>query len=282
MKFDIVTWVKDGEWYLPITLKRLEDVLPSEFVHRKIAVDDHSTDDTVEILKEFGWEVYDNLKTGISSGANYALSKVDCPLFMSFEQDLYLAREWWDKVSPLLDQVDVAVASGVRLASQPSYLTAFERYVLDRDSGFSCGKTLDQTLYKTRIIRSLGGFPYSRSNTGVDTVLRYVLFVNGFEWSVDKSAVSVHLRKSGVSDAIRHQFWYATGIKEKKVRIKGRASLVPPETFLKLMLRFLYSPFRGLEISFKVREPRICVLYPLLRLASCLGYLRGNANLRLS
>ena len=76
--FDVVSWVKDGGWVLPATLKRLEEVLPAEFVHRKIAVDDHSVDDTVRVLKDFGWEVYSNPKTGISSGANYALSKVDC------------------------------------------------------------------------------------------------------------------------------------------------------------------------------------------------------------
>lgn len=52
--FDVVSWVKDGAWVLPTTLKKLEEALPSEFVHRKIAVDDHSNDDTVKILKDFG------------------------------------------------------------------------------------------------------------------------------------------------------------------------------------------------------------------------------------
>ena len=77
MKFDVVSWVKDGGWCLPKTLKRLDDVLPTEFVHRKIMVDDGSVDNTVEIGKDFGWEVYSNSGSGISAGANYALSKVD-------------------------------------------------------------------------------------------------------------------------------------------------------------------------------------------------------------
>jgi len=111
MRFDVISWVKDGAWALPRTLKRLESVLPSECVHRKIMVDDHSQDETVSIGKDFNWEVYDNPKTGIFSGANYALSKVDCPFFMSFEQDLFLAKDWWAKISPLLTQDKVSAES---------------------------------------------------------------------------------------------------------------------------------------------------------------------------
>lgn len=103
--------------------------LPSEFVHRKIAVDDHSSDDTVKILKDFGWDVYPNPNSGISSGANYALSKVDCPFFMSFEQDLLLANDWWPRLPELLDESDVAVASGVRFSTKPKAVHDLEKYV---------------------------------------------------------------------------------------------------------------------------------------------------------
>lgn len=80
-KFDIITWVKEGSWVLPTTLKRLEKVLPNEKVHRKIMIDDHSKDETKAIGKEFNWEVYSNPSSGISSAANYVLNKVDCLLF---------------------------------------------------------------------------------------------------------------------------------------------------------------------------------------------------------
>ena len=116
-------------WVLPVTLKKLEEALPSEFVHRKIAVDDHSSDDTVKILKDFGWDVYPNPNSGISSGANYSLSKVDCPFFMSFEQDLLLANDWWPRLPELLDESDGAVASGVRFSTKPKAVHDLEKYV---------------------------------------------------------------------------------------------------------------------------------------------------------
>lgn len=280
MRFDVVTWVKDGEWCLPYTLKRLEDVLPSHFVHRKIMVDDHSVDGTKEVGEFFGWEVYDNPSGGISAGANFALGKVDCQFFMSFEQDIYLADNWFDKINVLFEDSMVAVGSGVRLANQPKYLRLFERYLLchyqDKplwsDSGFRCGKFLDQTMWRTDVVRKLGGFPNLNCNTGVDTVLSYLLLNFGLRWVVDKSVVSIHLRRNGASDAIRHQFWYASGFREIKERIKRMTGLTLPETYFKLLLRLGFSPFRGVQIGLDVDDPRVVVLYPLLRLANCLGY----------
>ena len=61
---------------MPTTLKNLEEILPSEFVPRKIMIDDGSTDETRAIAKDFNWEVYSNPESGISSGANYALNHV--------------------------------------------------------------------------------------------------------------------------------------------------------------------------------------------------------------
>ncbi len=36
---DIITWVKNDAWCLPRTLQRLEDVIPSNIINRKIAID---------------------------------------------------------------------------------------------------------------------------------------------------------------------------------------------------------------------------------------------------
>ena len=126
-KFDLITWVKDGAWVLPTTLKRLEDVLPTELVHRKIMVDDGSKDETRNIGKDFNWEVYSNPGSGISSGANYALSKVDCPFFMSFEQDLFLSRDWCAKIFRLMENDKVAVASGIRFSNCPKAVHDLEK-----------------------------------------------------------------------------------------------------------------------------------------------------------
>jgi glycosyltransferase involved in cell wall biosynthesis len=126
MKVDVVMWAKNGARYLPDVLRRIDEVIPKEELHRKILVDDHSTDGTVSIAKDFGWEVYENPKGGIPSGANEALRRVDCDYFISVEQDVVLARDWWEKVPPLLQDDKTVVASGIRLPSIDSLRKLYE------------------------------------------------------------------------------------------------------------------------------------------------------------
>jgi len=81
-------WTKNGANTLPSVLKRINEVIPGEFVGQKIIVDDKSTDNTREIAKTFGWTVVFNEGTGISDGVNTALKHVSSEYFISFEQDL--------------------------------------------------------------------------------------------------------------------------------------------------------------------------------------------------
>jgi len=48
-KIDVVMWTKNGERFLPLVLKRVDEGIPSEYVDKKILVDDSSTDRTVAI-----------------------------------------------------------------------------------------------------------------------------------------------------------------------------------------------------------------------------------------
>jgi GT2 family glycosyltransferase len=290
-KFDVVSWVKDGAWVLPATLLNLETALPSEFVHRKIAVDDHSSDDSVKILKDFGWEVYSNPNSGISSGANYALSKVDCPFFMSFEQDLLLSEKWWPHVPALLDKSDVAVASGVRFSTKPRAVHDLEKYVYRKylmeeklapylssrkASAFTLGKTLDNTIYTTDAIRAIGGFPKMSTSSGIDTILSYKLRSFGYEWLVDPYCHSVHVRH-GLSQELRHQRWYAWAAVEARAIVEEFGLELPWEN-LNLGIkhsgsRLLMSPGVALFVALKMRNPMIAVVHPLLRLYNFMGYL---------
>lgn len=285
MNFDIISWVKDGAGVLPRTLKRLERVLPSECVHRKIMVDDHSQDETVSIGKDFNWKVYDNPKTGIFSGANYALSKVDCPFFMSFEQDLFLARDWWQKISPLLSRENVVAASGVRWMVTSLPLFALDFYIHNRvvkskethyaSQAFRYGKYLDNTLWRTDIVRELGGFPKMRCNTGIDTVLSYQIYARGLEWLVDKTVISTHLRSGGVREYLKHTMWYSSGYKEIRDKVRKLTGLELPSEFRAILRPFLTSPIRALDIALKTREPMLVMIYPVQRLLDYISYLKG-------
>ncbi|MCW4016833.1 MAG: glycosyltransferase [Candidatus Bathyarchaeota archaeon] len=287
--FDIVMWAKDGAWVLPTTLRRLEQVLPNKLVHRKIMVDDRSTDETREIAKSFGWEVYTNPESGISSGANFALSMVDCPYFMSVEQDLLLSKNWWNQVSPLLNDDKIGTASGVRFSSKPQAVHDLEKfvyrkYLVDKNiasylsnrklSSLTLGKTLDNTMYKTDIVRAAGGFPYMASgNCGIDTILVFQLLKHGYEWKVNPLCQSVHLRR-GFQQILNHQKWYAVASQEITIKLEqlgfstNKLRYGPKHS----LNRLLMSPFVGVFISAKMRNPLICIVHPLIKLYNFMGY----------
>jgi len=289
MKVDLCMWTKNGEKTLPKVLERIDEVIPHENVNKKILVDGLSTDRTTEIAKEFNWDVYHNMKVTISHGANLALQQVESDYFISFEQDLLLAKDWWEKIPLHLEDQRVAVASGIRFADKPLGLRRLQEYVYKKyrgeprlaswlrsreKSAFTLGKTLDNTIYKTRVIRSLGGFPYISGNTGLDSVLAYKVKKAGFDWVVDYTVQSVHLRK-GLWQELKHQQWYAAAIPEIHEMIKRETGEQPPITESGILFRLLISPATGLFVALKTKEPSVIYIHPLLKLYYAKGLMLG-------
>jgi glycosyltransferase involved in cell wall biosynthesis len=285
-KVDLVMWTKNGAETLPSVLRRISEVIPKDAVNMKLMVDDRSSDNTREIAKACGWTVTLNEGKGISDGANTALRHVESDLFVSFEQDLLLALDWWSKIPPYLLDSNVTVASGMRFASQPLGVKRMQQYVAKKYRGeaslaswlrgremaaFTLGKTLDNTIYRTAAMRDIGGFPKLTSSSGVDTTLAYVLSQHGYRWRVGYDVQSVHLRKN-LRQELDHQYWYAKQLNEMWRKIESRTGTSrPPVTKFDIFYRFAMSAFTGVFIAYKMREPSIAYIHPLIRL----HYLRG-------
>lgn len=280
-KVDLVMWTKNGAETLPFVLKRISEVIPSEFVNKRVIVDDRSTDNTMEIAKSFGWNVTFNEGRGISDGTNTALKHVTSEYFISFEQDLLLARDWWQKIPKHLSDSKIAIASGVRLPNQPLALRKLQEYATEKyqrkvkeSESFLYGKTLDNTIYKTRIVRLLGGFPRLLISAGVDNVLAQRIHSNGFKWKVDYSVRSIHLRK-GLKDELAHYYWYGTCANQLEPVLFSK-----PVNLKSMVLRAFFSPFRGLEVAIKKNAPQVVYIYPLIRLAILKGIFDGRKALQ--
>jgi len=270
-------WTKNGVETLPLVLKRISEVIPEDVVNKRIIVDDHSTDNTKEIAESFGWNVVLNEGKGISDAANTALKYVTSEYFISFEQDLLLACDWWQKIPKHLSDPKIAVASGVRFPNQPLALRRLQEYATERyrrtekeAESFLYGKTLDNTIYKTDVIRRLGGFPKLSVSAGVDNVLAQRIHLSGYRWKVDYDVKSTHLR-TGLKDELAHYYWYGTcasGLEQilfnKPVNLKG------------LILRAFFSPIRGLDVAIKKNAPQIVYIYPLIRFNILRGVLAGR------
>ncbi len=286
---DLVMWTKNGANFLPWVLKRVEEAIPPNRVKQKIIVDDHSADSTVEVAKDFNWQVQENPSAGISAGANEALKHVKSSQFISLEQDLLLAKEWWSHVPRYLEDPKVVVASGMRLAERPIGLQKLQQYVAKKyrkEAGlaswlrgrqmaaFTLGKTLDNTIYRTRAIKVLGGFPRMSCNIGVDTLLAYSVERAGFRWMVDHNVQSTHLRH-GLKQELRHQQLYASSLPYIWRRL-GETTLVPPITKTGVFSRLAISPATGVFIALKTREPSVAYIHPLIRLFYAKGLLEAR------
>jgi glycosyltransferase involved in cell wall biosynthesis len=289
-KVDLIMWTKNGAHTLPRVLTRINEVIPQEFMNKKIIVDDASSDGTPSIASSFGWSVIPNKGHGISDGANTALEQVTSDFFVSFEQDLLLAFDWWQKIPQLLENSSVIAASGMRFADKPLGVRKMQEYVgkkyrgeanlaswlKSRDmSAFTLGKTLDNTIYKTKIIRALGGFPKLRINAGVDTTLAYKIDHFGYKWIVDYDVQSVHLRRD-LRQELNHQYWYGTQLYEIWRKIGNETNKPPPITKLGVIRRFCLSPFTGFFMAFQTKEPTILYIHPLIRFYYMKGLLQTS------
>jgi len=256
-KYDVLLWSKNGSANLPRVLKRFDEVVPEKIINQKILIDDCSKDNTREIARAHNWRVVTNRGHGISEGANTGLEFVETKTFISIEQDILLSREWFRKIPPLLKRKNVAIASGVRLPNSPAYLRRIQEFTLERyrKHGRTLARTLDNTIYKTSIIKDLGGFPkLPPSRAGVDRELyRSLSERRDMRWRVDFSVISTHLR-AGLRDELNHYYWYGKDNNPKK------------------SLRILAtSPLMGLTIALKKRSPESFFVYPLMRFQ----FLRG-------
>ena len=248
-------WTFNGEKTLDAVLKQINKVIPKKCVNKKIIVDDYSTDLTVLIALKNGWKVYPNLGKGICDGANTALGLVSTDFFCSFEEDLVLADDWWIKIQKLIKSNDVAC--GVRLPNKTKSLQKIEEYAHEkyRLNGLYC-KTIDNTIYKTEVIRKVGGYPNINSNVGVDVALAKKVLENGFSWVTDFECVSIHLR-NGLKGELKHNFWYG----KEAGSFSGDGK------------RLLFSPIRAFQIAMKKHCVSVLVLYPLLKVAKFIGVL---------
>lgn len=242
-RYDILLWAKNGSRTLHEVLKRIAQIIPENQTGQRILIDDYSSDNTRKIGLAHGWRVIFNYGKGISAGANSGLIHVETDRFISIEQDLLLAKNWFRKIPPLLNNPNVDIASGIRLPDNPPYLrklqeATFERY---QKGGKWGSRTLDNTVYRTKAMRAIGGFPQVKDQE-VGTELFKTL-----PWKTDFSVISTHLRK-GIRQELDHYRWYGE-------TMNSRQSLK----------HFVISPLRALEMALKTRSPPILFLYPLIR-----------------
>jgi GT2 family glycosyltransferase len=282
-KVDLVMWIKNGAKTLPFVLRQIQYVIPKDVVKRKVIIDDDSFDDSKLIASRFGWSVYPNDGKGISDGANTALKYVESERFVSLEQDILLSPQWWSNVPRMLDEKDTVIASGTRFPNKPLGLRNLLEYNLEKyprimedSDAFHYGKTLDNTIYRTEIIKNIGGFPrFKRKelHACVDNVLAKRVFDAGFKCKVNYSVKSLHIRK-GLRDELRHFYWYGTLNYTLEPYLTGEHASVR-----KYLKNLLSSPKKGANLALKLNSPQLIYMYPMIHLALYRGLVSGRKSM---
>lgn len=271
MKADIVMWAKNGAKYLPLVLKRIDKVIPQDVVNHKILIDDSSTDGTPEIAKKHGWMVYKNPEGGIPSGANEALRHVTAPFFISIEQDILLTRDWWSKISKYMENPKIAVAQGIRICTHP-VLKCLDEYHYSKIKDFTHGYSLDNNLFRTEVIRELGGFP-NKCPFCTDAYIHRRVDESPYQWIMDGTVISQHIRPS-----LRYELQHYGNaiVKCRCKKFDGSAAIVNHGKIL------LTSPIRAIQVAIQKNCPNMIWFYPLYRLQIMKSiFLRRKRNRKL-
>lgn len=276
MKLDIVMWTKNGSKTLFSVLNRINKVIPGAYVNQKLIIDDSSTDNTKQICKKANWKVLNNPGNGISDAANFALEQIQTEYFCSFEQDLLLNYSWWNVVSKHIGEKNVVAVSGLQVANYPNSLKNLQEYNCRKyqetnernlkkiqTGNFTFGKTLDNTLWNTKLLRDIGGFPHLKNNVGVDTVLLWIVEKKGLKWIVKYNLKNDHIR-FGLRQEFRHQYWYGANLKEVWSALKNEG-ISPNKGKIGVFARFLYSPIAGLLSAIELNDPNLIWLRPMMQ-----------------
>jgi glycosyltransferase involved in cell wall biosynthesis len=202
-KYDLVMWTKNSSKNLKVVLDRIESVIPERAINKKFIIDDVSIDNTVEIAKDKGWEVYKNPDWGVAPALKFALQKTESKYLMSFEHDILIAPEWYDRIPKHLNEKTI-VAQGIRIYTTKltKSMDKFILHKLERSNSFWKHVSLDNTVYDVEAVNDVG--VSLKCHMCADLNLLAKVRKRGFRWLVDKTVVSRHI-DSGALDSIKHR-----------------------------------------------------------------------------
>lgn len=252
-KIDVVVCTKNSGRTLRQVLERVVKYIP---VNRLIVVDGGSTDQTVEIAKEFGAEIHFDGGRGLGYARNMALKIVETPIFAFIDSDALIPRNWMNLMKYFKDP-KVAVASGFAFfGPETSVLKALHRYQLRKYRVLQA--SLSNSLLRLDVVKAVGGIREDLPSSE-DTDLYDRIIKREYKWVIDRNIISYQRRD--LMQHLAHAKWWGQGTRAAGYPMRKMAWYVikSPLTAIALML---------------TGHPALLLYYPLLKLQGYLGYLK--------
>lgn len=234
--FDIWMCTHNSEKFLPVTLKRITEVIPAQSINRKFVVDDFSSDNTKEVVKKLGWEVYLNKKKGLVNARRYAFSLVETDYCANFEHDVYLTKSWFPKIPDIVRHGGFDIAQGIRIRDTRGFK---EMDIYDNSHRVITSE--DNTFY-AMVPKRNRDILEAKMGSGSISSLKYF---------VDKTVCSRHMR-GGVATSLRHGYYIYRRENHDSIFIHAKC--------------LINSPLLSLRVAKETKGFSVLVLYPLERI----------------
>lgn len=216
----LVVTVLNEEKSLPILLSSIltQTHLPSEV----ILVDGGSTDDTVEVAKQYKKDKYFQSHLHIfvlpqsnrSKGRNFGIDKAKGEIVALTDAGCILERNWFWKITEPFTDSKVDVVSGYYMAKPASvFQTCLVPYVLVMPDKVNPKTFLPSTrsmALKKSVWLEIGGFP-ERFSRNEDYVFSRKLLEKGCVFRFAKEAIVYWLPRKNLKEALRMFFSFASG-----------------------------------------------------------------------
>ncbi len=174
---------------------------PAEF-KEIIVIDDGSTDNSAEIIKEFA-DKHKNIKyifqsnQGVSRSSNAGLSMVNTNLVALLDGDVSLDENWLSKLIPYFENEEIGAVSGLTKTMNPKNLwAALAGYNVEYRQSKIKGEFVDHlsttnVVYRKPVLDKIGlfdpGFRY-----GQDNEMSYRIIMAGYKLILSKKTFCLH------------------------------------------------------------------------------------------
>jgi len=258
VKVDVVICTKNSERTLEKCLTLVKRFIP---VNRLIIIDGGSIDNTIEIAKKFGAEIYYDGGVSLGLARNLGLKLAETEIVAFIDSDAYICKEWFPKLIKYFEDPKVALASNLTIYGYgtPPLQRLYEYMYLKQREKFI---GFISTLAKRNVIIELGGIkdlPSCEDHELLERVTK-----NGYKWISTNEVITYH--PQGLLERLRHFYWWGRGYGK-------RGSIHKP------IKMFIVSPAVGLKLGI-VCHPIHLIYYPLLRFIFLYGVYKERMNFK--